>query len=100
MELSTLAFLPFGLSAAEILATGFAVTLIASLWSVNTHLDKNRKLRERRLKDREQTYREVAAYVAEGTIPPESAERMIRAMGDYDEEARARFEFAKREMLA
>jgi len=33
-------------------------------------------------KYREQTYAEIAAYVAEGTISPADAERMMKAMGD------------------
>jgi len=36
-------------------------------------------LKERRLKEREKSRREIAAYVAEGTISPEDAERILAA---------------------
>ena len=45
---------------------------------------------KRKQKDRERTYREIAAYVAEGTISPSDAERMINAMGSVDEAERTR----------
>jgi hypothetical protein len=47
---------------------------------------------KRKQKDREKTYREIAAYVAEGTITPADAERMIKAMGSVDEADRTRRE--------
>jgi len=41
--------------------------------------------REHQLRrQREQTFSEIAAYVAEGTISPADAERLIKAMGDRD----------------
>lgn len=47
---------------------------------------------KRQQKDRERTYREIAAYVAEGTISPADAERMINAMGSVDHAERTRRE--------
>lgn len=47
-------------------------------------------LEKRTQKDRERTYREIAAYVAEGTITPSDAERMINAMGSVEQAERTR----------
>ncbi len=75
------------------LVFAFIVAIIA-MFGGGAHAQFKRRLRlEEKLRTRrEQTYSEIAAYIAEGTITPEEGERLIRAMkeGDAAEEVAAR----------
>lgn len=57
------------------------VAIVAIVWIVSATLYYRRKTMER-----EQTRREIAAYVAEGTMSPADAARLIEAAGNADKE--------------
>ncbi len=81
----------------------FAVLiLIGGICTYAWH-DAKRKSVFKLQKEREQTHREIAAYVAEGSISPADAERMIRAMGPLgtpEQAAVAKFEVTQERMRA
>lgn len=68
------------------LVFAFIVAIIA-MFGGGAHAQFKRRLRlEEKLRSRrEETYSEIAAYIAEGTITPEEGERLIRAMKDGDD---------------
>lgn len=54
----------------EVLAWGVFILLLVLISKINTTI---------RMNARERTRREIAAYVAEGSITPEHAERLMKA---------------------
>jgi len=56
--------------------------IVAFIWIVTSAAAK-----ATRTKETERTRREIAAYVAEGTISPEQGERMMRIAGSDPEDA-------------
>ena len=67
-----------------IIGMAFVIVLMSGIFTYAWHETK-RKERFKLQKERETTLREMAAYVAEGTISPDDAERLIRAMGETDQ---------------
>lgn len=68
----------------------FVLILMSGIFWFAWH-EERRKSTFKLLKEREQTNREIAAYVAEGSISPDDAERLIRAMGPTNESAQEKF---------
>jgi len=65
----------------------FVLLLIGGICWYSWHED-HRKRAFKLQRERETTHREIAAYVAEGSITPADAEKLIRAMGETDERIR------------
>jgi len=57
----------------------FLILVVISLWAIGATFESVYKSRHR-----ERTNREIAAYVAEGSMTPEQAERLLTAMRHGD----------------
>lgn len=66
-----------------IIGMSFVILLLTGIFWYGWR-DSCRKERFKLQKERETTLRELNAYVAEGSITPENAERLIRAMSETD----------------
>ena len=77
--LTLAAFEPNGY--AMIMAGMVAVLIMIGVVCTYAWFDSKQKAVFKLHKEREQTHREIAAYVAEGSITPADAENMLRAMG-------------------
>jgi hypothetical protein len=62
---------------------GFVLVIVGGIFWYSWH-DERRKREFKLLRERETTHRELAAYVAEGSITADEAEKLIRAMGETD----------------
>lgn len=90
----------------DISSGGFAVLLSAMAFVIAIicivyrfcRIDSNHKQAHQLRKQREQTLSEIAAYVAEGTISPADAERLMKAMGSADEAEKVKFELETNRM--
>ena len=67
---------------------GFVIVLLGGIFWYSWH-EERRKMSFKLQKEREQTHREIAAYIAEGSISPDDGERLIHAMGKTDDHVRA-----------
>ena len=80
-----------------VVCMAFVIAIICIVYRF-CRIDSNHKQAHKLRQQREQTFSEIAAYVAEGTIPPADAERMIKAMGSADEAEKVKFELETNRM--
>ena len=88
---------PSGIFLFVVLSMAFVITIICLVYRF-CRIDSNHKQAHKLRQQREQTFSEIAAYVAEGTISPADAERMIKAMGSADDADKVKFELETNRM--